>query len=129
MNLTAKDAIELMNCGAPGSQMRISALKQLADYRASHGYTQDGHMAGDYLKAGCETRNYHEVRQSRSNQQSTRLERVFVYDHRVESKIANQPPPKPPNVCGWRIEWLHYWEDLACWKAMKADCLLFGVKE
>lgn len=49
-------------------------------------------------------------------------------DLRVPVSIASQPTPTPTNNnLRWRSEWRYFWEDLACWRAMKADCYLYGV--
>ena len=51
-------------------------------------------------------------------------------DFRVPLHVAQQPrPTRPNNYLYWRKEWEWYWQDLACWQAMKTDCLMFGVKE
>ena len=39
---------------------------------------------------------------------------------------ANAPKPKPPSNVNLRA-WLNYYDDLACWKATKAEALLSGV--
>lgn len=49
-------------------------------------------------------------------------------DLRVPQHMANQPRPLPPDNLN-PLDWEHYRLDLACWKAMKADCLLYGVLE
>jgi hypothetical protein len=50
-------------------------------------------------------------------------------DFRVPAHIAQQPRPKPPDHIWWHRDWLYYRADLACWLAMKADCLQYGIKE
>lgn len=50
-------------------------------------------------------------------------------DMRVPMHIANKPKPIAPDVLKWTRRYREYLLDLACWKAMKADCFLFGVKE
>lgn len=53
-----------------------------------------------------------------------------MVDFRVPMHIAMQPRPQPPvHLIRWHRAWFYYYQDLACWKAMKADCLIFGVKE
>ena len=51
-------------------------------------------------------------------------------DFRVPLHIAEQPRPRPPiDLVRWHRAWIYYRQDLACWLAMKADCLAFGIKE
>lgn len=46
----------------------------------------------------------------------------------VPQSVANTPRPKPPdNVVAQ--DWLNYLDDLACWIAMKADVISFGIVE
>ncbi len=52
------------------------------------------------------------------------------YDWRVPADIAAQLKPKPPvHLVSWHPNWYYYYQDLACWLAMKTDCLIFGIKE
>lgn len=50
-------------------------------------------------------------------------------DMRVPVHIANQPRPRSPDCPRLRMEWLQYYQDLACTLAIRADCLEFGVRE
>ena len=44
----------------------------------------------------------------------------------ISDFIVNRPRPKPP--VGIRPQdWLYYWDDLACWKADKAEAIISGV--
>lgn len=53
----------------------------------------------------------------------------MMIDMRVPVHIANQPRPQPPDCCSWRMEWMYYYHDLACWLAMRSDVLEFGVRK
>lgn len=47
----------------------------------------------------------------------------------VPYHMAIQPRPVKPDCQKWDRRYLYYLEDLACWKAMKADCLMDGIEE
>ena len=52
------------------------------------------------------------------------------FDFRVPAHMAAQPRPQPPtHLTWWHREWIYYYEALACWLAMKADCLMDGVRD
>lgn len=46
----------------------------------------------------------------------------------VPARIANLPRPLPPDSIDVK-DWLHYYADLACWQAMRADVLRYGIVE
>jgi len=48
---------------------------------------------------------------------------------KVPAHIANQPRPVEPDCEKWTLRYRYYLENLACWKAMKGDCLLDGVED
>lgn len=52
-----------------------------------------------------------------------------MIDNRVPLHVANQPAPTAPDKVRWHRDWLYYLQDLACWKAMKMDCLLDGIAD
>lgn len=53
----------------------------------------------------------------------------MIHPFAVAISITNSPAPKKPVDSIFGLDWFYYWTDLACWKAMKADCITFGVYE
>lgn len=47
----------------------------------------------------------------------------------IEAAIVNRPRPKMPDRMLTLDEYMNYVDDLACWRADKAEALLSGVKE
>ena len=49
-------------------------------------------------------------------------------DFRVTLEQATAPKPKPPNSITLQ-DWIYYYDDLARWRAIQADRLMYGIKE
>jgi hypothetical protein len=47
----------------------------------------------------------------------------------ISNKIASRPKPRMPDKMMTLDEAINYYDDLACWKADKAEALLDGVYE
>lgn len=48
---------------------------------------------------------------------------------KVSIEQANVPMPTPPNWYAPQYLWEYYFDDLACWRALQADRLMYGIEE